>query len=364
MNAKRTRKTKTSTSSASTRSRKGPAAARKTKGAQSRGAVARRKSNASARGGASSRKTAAPKRGGPAAKSSSRSASRGSRSPIGQAIEMLSADHRMVQQMFGQGERAKKNPQRLQQIVEAACAALTLHAEIEEQYLYPQMRATGKDTDMIAEAYIEHASAKQLIAELEGGDPGEEEYAAKFKVLGEYVKHHVKEEEGEIFPKARRARADFAPLLEALVARDEAVLAEGASDTRGRSASPRRRSAAQPSQAGATGASGAKSTQGTRSSRGASDADEADTTPDQRAGARGRSGRGRAGPEATAADEGTQAANDAGEERAGGDATTADLEQPRRARRGKATDADVETGSQGRESESEEQEERGTRQGR
>ena len=91
---------------------------------------------------------------------------------------MLMADHKMVQQMFRQAERAKNDPEQLREIVEAACAALTLHAEIEEQHFYPMLREALKEGDLIAEALVEHASAKQLIAELESGDPEEEEYAA------------------------------------------------------------------------------------------------------------------------------------------------------------------------------------------
>jgi len=148
---------------------------------------------------------------------------------------MLSKDHRMVEKLFRQGERAKDDKQQLREIVEQCCAALALHAEIEEQYFYPVVREAGggDSSDMIAEAEVEHASAKQLIAQLQGAEAGDEQYAAMFKVLGEYVKHHVQEEENEIFPKARRARGDFEPLLEALMARDAAL--EGG-ETQGRPA--------------------------------------------------------------------------------------------------------------------------------
>jgi hemerythrin-like domain-containing protein len=294
------------------------------------------------------------------------------------------ADHKMVQQMFRQAERAKEKPDQLREIVEAACAALTLHAEIEEQHFYPQMRQTGKDTDMIAEAYVEHASAKQLIAELEGGDPEDEEYAAKFKVLGEYVKHHVKEEENEIFPKARRARADFEPLLEALIARDEAVMAEGSREDsaglnsgRGRAgtrsgsatASQSGRGGSQSSRSGSQGARGGSqgsgsgsqssrsgATGGGRGSRSAGDEDSDTTRAEGRAGTRGRQGRGSGISSGAAADS-------TGEE--GGDASMADIEQPRRGRRGgQDVTTDAETGARGRDSESEEQESGSTRQGR
>jgi hypothetical protein len=135
--------------------------------------------------------------------------------------------------MFRQAERVKEDMARLRPIVEEACAAITQHAEIEERHFYPVMQQTGKETDLIAEAYVEHASAKALIAKLQGGRADDEQYAATFTVLGEYVKHHVKEEEDEIFPKARRARADFQPLLDALMAREEGGMRRS---TAGRSA--------------------------------------------------------------------------------------------------------------------------------
>lgn len=279
---------------------------------------------------------------------------------------MLMADHKMVQQMFRQAERAKNDPEQLREIVEAACAALTLHAEIEEQHFYPVMREQGKDTDMIAEAYVEHASAKQLIAELEGGDPQDEEYAAKFKVLGEYVKHHIKEEENEIFPKARRARGDFEPLLEALVARDEAVMAEGSEEEqagqarggRGASQSGRRgasQSGTSQSQSGRSGGGSGSS----RSSRGGGSGDE--DSGGGRSGTRGRQGRSGSGQ----SESGSIGGGDATEGRAGGAESMTDIEQPRRGRRsGEEETTDAETGARGRESDSEEQEGRGSRQSR
>jgi hemerythrin superfamily protein len=124
--------------------------------------------------------------------------------------------HKEATKLFRQAERAKDDAQELQQIVQQCCAMLTRHAEIEEEYFYPVMRENMKDAETIAEAKIEHGTHKQLIAQLQEGDPRDEEYAATFKVLSEYVKHHVKEEEKEIFPRARRVRADWQPLLDAL----------------------------------------------------------------------------------------------------------------------------------------------------
>ena len=297
---------------------------RKTKSPQSRGAAAKKKKSRTPSRGAS-----APRRSPPSTAKRG-SSSRGSSTPVGQAIEMLMADHKMAQRMFRQAERAKDDPAQLREIVEAACAALTLHTEIEEQHLYPVMRDAIDDTEMISEAYIEHASAKQLIAELQGGDPEDGEYAARFKVLGEYVKHHIKEEENEIFPKARRARADFAPLLEALVARDEAVLAEGAEEE----------------------------TTATANGNGGRSRQSAGTAG--RSAPRGRQGRGRG-----SASEAGVAREEESTARAGRSEGETDIEQPARRGRGSRTQedtGDLESGGQGRESESEDAETRGSTQ--
>jgi hemerythrin-like domain-containing protein len=240
-------------------------------------------------------------------------------------------DHRKVQTLFRQGERAKEDKEKLHAIVEEACEALTMHADIEEQHFYPVMRKAGKETDLIAEAEVEHASARQLIAELESGDPEDEQYAATFKVLGEYVKHHIKEEEREIFPKARRARGDFAPLLAALQARDEAEQAEG---TSGRS-----------SRAAARGAAEAEQESGSSRERGS----------------RGREGRGRRSSRERAGAQtetsGAQAGAESGSE--------GDVEQPLRGRRGESEETgETETPMHGRDQEPIEEGTRGSRQGR
>lgn len=294
--------------------RKGAAGGgRKTASKQPAGSSARKPSGAR---GSSARKSASSSRGERGA-----SSGRASRTPVGQAIEKLSSDHRMVEKLFRQGERAKNDKRQLREIVDACCAALTLHAEIEEQYFYPVLReaGTGDTGDMIAEAEVEHASAKQLIAQLQGGDPQDEQYAATFKVLGEYVKHHVNEEENEIFPKARRARGDFEPLLEALMARDSAL---GGGQAQGRPA-----------------ASGERETTSGATARNAT---------------RGRGSRSRSSGEGRDESGGEQSAAE-GASSEGGDA--------RRGRRGgqPSDNEDVETMSRGREDDDESA--RGSRQG-
>ncbi|GKT23133.1 hemerythrin domain-containing protein [Acidovorax sp. SUPP3334] len=106
------------------------------------------------------------------------------------------------------------------------CRELTVHAQIEEEIFYPALREALKDTDLIAEAEVEHASAKDLIAQIEAASAADEMFDAKVTVLGEYIDHHVKEERNEIFPKARAARKlDLMAMREALEARKEELMA-------------------------------------------------------------------------------------------------------------------------------------------
>ena len=232
---------------------------------------------------------------------------------------------------------------------------MTLHTEIEEEHFYPVMREAGKDTDMIAEAYVEHASAKQLIAELENGDAEDEEYAARFKVLGEYVKHHIKEEENEIFPQARRTRADFEPLLEALVARDEAVMAEG--EQEGDSAST---SSGQSGARGGAAGGGGRKRAGSSQARGgrSSDSGAQSSSGSSTRGRRGRGGSESAG-QSQSADRlgGSEADKGTSGDESGGEAS-------RRGRRGSQEEsADTDSGMRGRDAESVEPDTRGSRQG-
>ena len=110
------------------------------------------------------------------------------------ALTMLREDHRNVQKLFREFKRAKEDSEK-QRIVETACQELKVHAQIEEEIFYPEARSVLKQSDLLDEAKVEHESAKQLIAQLEGMSPGDELYDAKFTVLGEYVTHHIKEEQ-------------------------------------------------------------------------------------------------------------------------------------------------------------------------
>lgn len=98
---------------------------------------------------------------------------------------------------------------------------LTVHTTIEEEIFYPAARAAGLEPNMMDEANIEHASAKELIAQIKAGQPGEDQYEAKVKVLADYIDHHVIEEHTEMFPKCRRSTMDLLDLRKQMAARKQ-----------------------------------------------------------------------------------------------------------------------------------------------
>lgn len=145
------------------------------------------------------------------------------------AFEMLRADHRKVEKLFAAFEEADRDdPEACREIVEQACTELKVHAALEEELVYPALREALDEDDesLIDEAEVEHDTAKMLIARLEQLDASDPQYAASFTVLSEYIKHHVKEEEGEIFPKAKKSKVDADDLGAQLRARKEALMAE------------------------------------------------------------------------------------------------------------------------------------------
>jgi hemerythrin superfamily protein len=149
--------------------------------------------------------------------------SRASRAP--NAINMLTEDHAKVRKMFKQFEKMKEGDDAEKaELVRQICTELTVHAQIEEEIFYPAAREAIDESDLLDEAEVEHASAKQLISELEGMQPGDELYDAKVTVLGEYVEHHVKEEEKEIFPKVKKAKLDMEEMAEQMEERKGQLL--------------------------------------------------------------------------------------------------------------------------------------------
>ncbi len=123
--------------------------------------------------------------------------------------------------LFAQYEKARSSTKKFD-LVQQICQALTVHAQIEEEIFYPAVRQATGDDDMMDEAVIEHASLKDLIAQVRGKDvEAEPMFDGKITVLSEYVKHHVKEEESEMFPKARKSGVDLKSLGAQLQTRKE-----------------------------------------------------------------------------------------------------------------------------------------------
>lgn len=143
------------------------------------------------------------------------------------AIALLKADHRKVEDLFAKFERARGADQK-QQLVQQICTELTIHTMIEEEIFYPACKGEIED-ELLKEAYVEHDGAKVLIAELLATAPDEEFYDAKVKVLSEEIEHHVEEEEKRVdgmFSQARRAGLDMDALGEQLRTRKEALMAQ------------------------------------------------------------------------------------------------------------------------------------------
>lgn len=141
------------------------------------------------------------------------------------AIAVLKADHREVAGWFTEFEKSRAEKRKLE-LAGQICTALTVHAAIEEEIFYPAyLEATG-DRKLHHEAAVEHEGVKRLIAQIESTGADDEFYDARMKVLSEMVKHHVKEEEGSIFPEARSADMDLKSLGEALLDRKGQLMSE------------------------------------------------------------------------------------------------------------------------------------------
>lgn len=141
------------------------------------------------------------------------------------AIGLLKADHAKVKELFAQFEKARNDSQK-QRLAETICQELTVHTTLEEEIFYPAAQEAIDEPDLVDEAEVEHQSAKDLIEQIESGGPEEDKWEAHVKVLGEYVMHHVKEEEGELFPQVRETDLDLKALAEQLLARKQELLLE------------------------------------------------------------------------------------------------------------------------------------------
>lgn len=144
--------------------------------------------------------------------------------PSKDAIGLLRADHQAVSALFADYENKHTKAEK-KALVSEICTALKAHAQIEEEIFYPAVKAALKDRLLVPEASVEHAGIKNLIGEIEGVEPDGEMYDAKVKVLSEYVKHHVKEEQNEMFPRARSTSLDMDQLGAAMAVRKAQLLA-------------------------------------------------------------------------------------------------------------------------------------------
>lgn len=155
-----------------------------------------------------------------------RKASKATAPPKAQdATVLLRADHKLVSGLFAEYE-STRSVARKKSLVAQICAELSVHAQLEEEVFYPAVKAALKDHLLIPEAVVEHATLKELIAQVEGIEPDGEMFDARIKVLSEYVKHHVKEEQNEIFPKAKSAGVDMTELGAQIAQRKAELLAE------------------------------------------------------------------------------------------------------------------------------------------
>ena len=147
----------------------------------------------------------------------------GSRQP--EAIAMLIADHQKVQKMFKTFERTDDQQQQ-EQLATEICNELTVHTQLEEQVFYPAAREALEESDLVDEATIEHQVAKELVEKIRQSRPHDEEYCALVTVLGEYVNHHIDEEQKELFPQLKKTELDFDALGEEMQQKKQELMSE------------------------------------------------------------------------------------------------------------------------------------------
>jgi hemerythrin superfamily protein len=159
------------------------------------------------------------------------------------AIALLKADHRQVEEWFEQFESSGSNT-RKQELARKVCQALKVHTQIEEEIFYPSFLQATEEEDIHHEAEVEHEGAKRLIADIEASGPDDEYFDAKVKVLSEMIKHHVNEEEqrGGMFAKARQSDMDLKELGERLAARKAELMNEAGNTGEARSSRGSRKS--------------------------------------------------------------------------------------------------------------------------
>lgn len=152
---------------------------------------------------------------------------RGAKTQGMNAIELLEQDHQEVIGYFDEYEQIEDEGEK-GELALKICLALTVHTQIEEEIFYPAARKAIKDDDLLDEAEVEHDGAKKLIAEIQGMEPGDDLYDAKVKVLGEQIKHHVEEEQDELFPECESAKMDLEGLGSQMAKRKDQLMKQSA----------------------------------------------------------------------------------------------------------------------------------------
>ena len=149
------------------------------------------------------------------------------------AIDLLKQDHERVEKAFKEFEKLdRQDTEACRRLIGGVCEALTAHTTLEEEIFYPAVREAIDDEDLMNEAAVEHETARMLIEQLQNMGPDDPNYFATFTVLGEYVRHHIKEEQNEMFPAARKSGIDLAALGERLRARRDELPAQEEAVTR------------------------------------------------------------------------------------------------------------------------------------
>lgn len=169
---------------------------------------------------------AKPKSGARETRKTTKAATRAQARPV-DAIKLLKDDHKQVKAWFKEFDKTDDDAKK-QQLADSICMALTVHAQIEEEIFYPAAYEALDEDDMIDEAEVEHASAKQLIADIEASKVGEPLFDARVTVLGEYIDHHVEEEENEMFPECKASGMDLKALGERMAARKAELMGAAA----------------------------------------------------------------------------------------------------------------------------------------
>jgi hemerythrin superfamily protein len=147
----------------------------------------------------------------------------------GDAVDLLDADHIAVKKLFNEFNKLAENDapaDRRKALADQICMELTVHTQIEEELFYPPVRQATGDNDMMDEADVEHAGAKELIAQISAMGADESHFNAKVKVLGEMIDHHVEEERETMFPKARKTSLDLKAMVKPLEARKAEIKGE------------------------------------------------------------------------------------------------------------------------------------------